>query len=456
MNHPNPLLLNFNFFKRLNHYLRQNFDLIEYKDYLPLTLIAVVITMYFVSIWIFSVNFPSWDDYDAILNFLNRYLDKSFLGRLSYLFAQHNEHRILFCRLASISYLFLFKVINFKALNFIGDISLFGIYLLLINMVDKNSDNKYWSFLAIALLLFSHGFWETSYMAMGSLCNLWVLFFAMLAVHFLSKQNLFWSIFFAVFATFTSGGGICVFVAGIFMCISQEKYKNLLIWIFAMGMALSGYLYHYVKPIGRPDLMFAFQNPIHSIFYLFSSMGSYLGHLIVFAIPEEKNSGLLTSVWLGFCVFSLILYLTVKKYHKVNPRIYFFLIYLLVLSSTIVLARSAFGFDQALGSRYMIISVLYLICAYISLADLKYFQNKKKIFCFAFVYFVLNISWFLMLYTNYENILMTTKSLFVTESEWRDLTRPDYPDPSRAWLCLAESQKKGIYDFSKEVAALKH
>jgi hypothetical protein len=444
-----------NLFKQLIYYFRRHVHSIKNEKYLPCALVGTVIIYYFCSVWIFSVNLPSWDDYDAILNFLNNYIGKNDFSKLSLLFAQENEHRIIFCRLVSVLYFYLFKTINFKALNCIGDLSLLGIFLLLINTVDKNLENKYWSFLLIGLLLFSHGFWETSYMAMGALSNLWVLFFALLALHFLSKENFFWSIVFAVLSTFTSGGGICVFVAGSFMCVFQKRYKRLMIWIFAMAMALSLYLYHYVKPVQHPDLEFAFYHPIQSAFCLFSSLGSDLGLLILLAIPEESVSGLLSGAWLGLFIFSQIFYLTIKKYYRINPRVYFFLVYLLTLSSTIVLARSGFGISSGLNSRYVIISVLYLICAYISLLDMKYFKNKKRVFLCALACMALNGSWFLMLYTNHGNSLMTTNSLFVDNFDNRDLKKPDFPDQSRAWSYLNESKTKGIYDFSKEVAALK-
>lgn len=222
-----------------------------------------------------------------------------------------------------------------------------------------------------------------------------------------------------------------------------------------MTMSLLFYLHDYIKPMETPDMVFAFHHPIQSAICLFSSMGSDIGLLALLAIPAENISGLLSGAWLGLLIFFQIFYLTVKNYHRINPRVYFFLIYLLALSSIIALARSGFGINSGLSSRYVIISILYLICAYISLVDLKYFQSKKRVFLFILVCSILNISWFLMLYTNYGNILMTTKSFFVTASASRDLTNPDYLDRKRAWQYLTESKNKGIYDFSQEVAELK-
>jgi hypothetical protein len=184
-------------------------------------------------------------------------------------------------------------------------------------------------------------------------------------------------------------------------------------------------------------------------------MGSDLGLLTLFAFPEAKYSGLLSGAWLGLVIFGQILFLTLKRYDRINPTVYFFLIYLLTVNLVVMLGRVGFEFFSALNFRYTIISVLFLVCVLISLADMNYFQSPRRVYLSVFACLFLNAAWFSMLYTNFNQCLWARPILFMSPSSYRDLSKPDFPYPEKARLILDECKNNGIYDFSKEFSALK-
>ena len=72
-----------------------------------------------------AVNAPVWDDYDTLLQFLNDFLDKESLrDKISLVFIQHIEHRLVFLHLVSISVFTLKGDLDFKLLCYTGNVAL--------------------------------------------------------------------------------------------------------------------------------------------------------------------------------------------------------------------------------------------------------------------------------------------------------------------------------------------
>ena len=68
----------------------------------------------------YSVNMPNWDDYDAILDWLNFNVTNHDAAKFfQILFSQATEHRIVFDRLVTLIYYYLFKSVNFSILTFL-------------------------------------------------------------------------------------------------------------------------------------------------------------------------------------------------------------------------------------------------------------------------------------------------------------------------------------------------
>ena len=84
--------------KSLKTYQPPRFNLVNF--------VILAFVIYCVVVYKYAFNFPYLDDFDAILDFLNRYDLSSGKESLVMFLGQHNEHRIFFPRLiAFINYL---------------------------------------------------------------------------------------------------------------------------------------------------------------------------------------------------------------------------------------------------------------------------------------------------------------------------------------------------------------
>ena len=134
-------------------------------------LIPIIFYIYIVAK--FLLNMPNWDDYDAILTWINFVLSKPSLAEfMTKLFAQHNEHRIVFGNLVSlISYFSLGKV-DFISLSIFGVLGLFFVFLLIIYIGKKNHFTLL-ELLPVPYLMFSLNQWELISWAMASISQYW-------------------------------------------------------------------------------------------------------------------------------------------------------------------------------------------------------------------------------------------------------------------------------------------
>lgn len=79
---------------------------------------------YFVVVLQNAPNVPIMDDYDAILAFLNNWRGADLMGKLSLLFQQYNEHRLLHSRIVYVLYYSLFGNVDFRNLILLADLQL--------------------------------------------------------------------------------------------------------------------------------------------------------------------------------------------------------------------------------------------------------------------------------------------------------------------------------------------
>lgn len=168
--------------------------------------------LYFLWIWKYSVNVPSWDDFDAILSYING----DFPGRLSGLLNQHNEHRILVTRLAAELCNSLAGCVNFKALIAFGNAALIGIFALY--CIEGRKHHLPLAYLpALSFILFAPTPWIHTMWAMAAIQNNVVLLLSFLALFlFLGSRGIAkpaLAMIAAALAVFTSASGIMVFPA---------------------------------------------------------------------------------------------------------------------------------------------------------------------------------------------------------------------------------------------------
>ncbi|KON75611.1 hypothetical protein, partial [Leptospira kirschneri] len=201
-------------------FLKKNRILIFHITTFFIFLFSVYI--YFHTIRKYSVNFPFGDDYNTILGFLDLW-EKSD-SKISILFAQYNEHRLVFLRIVILVYLKVFHTINFSHLILIGNTFIVLCILLLYYTIEDK--RRFILISPIFLAIFNFSNWETQTWAMASLSNYPVIYFGFLSLYFLSKEKFIdfvLGIFFAVIAVFCQGNGMFVFLSGVPLLLKDKS-----------------------------------------------------------------------------------------------------------------------------------------------------------------------------------------------------------------------------------------
>jgi hypothetical protein len=342
-------------------------------------MIEAVICIYFLTIPLFTVNFPISDDF-ALLNFMNKFIQAdNFKEEIRLIFMQHNEHRIVTVKLVFLIYHKLFGTINFIHLAFFGNLAVLGIYFALIRQIPEGSDPNKRLALITACLLFQYGSAESMIWAMASIQNYSVLLFTILTMALLKKDILVYFILAmssAVLATFTQGNGIIILIIGSFYMLSQKRYHHLTIWIFVTIAAAYFYFSGYQAPVNHSD-PFQFYTQIGKIIlFMLAFLGSAFGLSgsnypllnIFFLVPTAV-------IGLWVCLTTLFLFYQ-KKYRDGNILIWINL-FIILTSFTAAVSRIDFGLPQALVSRYHVNSSI--IIASTILLSHQYFNFQTTI-----------------------------------------------------------------------------
>lgn len=205
-------------------------------------ILSMVVLYYYYFIITYSINFPFYDDFDAILNFLHKYIiHPGPVERIQLMFRQHNEHRLVFAKALTIIQYHLMGQVNFRLLILIGNSSLVLILVLLYKSFLPLNNYRSLFVIPVSLLLFNFRFEEVSFMAIASMQFPWVLCFALLSLYFLFKTgqySIYLAVLFASIATFTSANGMMTFIAGALVLMPRKgcDLYSKIIW-FKIGRA---------------------------------------------------------------------------------------------------------------------------------------------------------------------------------------------------------------------------
>jgi len=324
----------------------------------------IAIASFYFCLLRYAYNFPYFDDFEVILAFLNSYLTTGQASeKIRLLFEQHAEHRVVFARAVALTEYWLSGKIDFRVLILVGNAALLGVLILFYQAVPRTARLAPVFLAPIAALLFNFRYLQTSFWAMAALQNLWVLCFAFASFYFLFQRP-FYTAFIASFlgwlATYTSGNGAAAFVAGaIVLALNRQLWTTKsLIWNLGGLTAIVSYFHGYVKPAQHPGVIDPLTNhPIGYLGYVLALLGSVFTENVVAAVV------------IGGCLVGFVAYLTFRKYSRDNPIIYTLMVFLLLTSLLGGAARFGFGIEQALVSRYAIISTLFVICCYVALVS---------------------------------------------------------------------------------------
>jgi hypothetical protein len=335
---------------------------------LLLVLSSLPIGIYFFFAWQYSVNIPSWDDYDFLESIL-KILETDESGRqFSLIFEKHVESRMAFIRVLFLLSLAALGEIDIKLILFVSNTALLGLLFLFFKSRTPFG-NKLFFFLPVILILFQLQNWHNM-IWIAATHHYLVLYFSGAAFFWLTRRtpgSFFLASLHAVIAPFTLGGGLGAPILGILYLLSTKRIKEGVIWAAGGFLIFIFYFYNYETVSQDHGLASFLKNPGQNFLYFFSFLGSVLAF-------KHFN----VSIFLGLICFSYFIFLSLKKYHLKNPFIYLFIGWIIFSALTASFFRSEIGLDQSLSYRYKIYSASFLIMIYLSITEVVSFGDKFK------------------------------------------------------------------------------
>jgi hypothetical protein len=398
----------------------------------------LAVTSFIFGIIQYAVDIPQADDYDNILGSMNQLYQSQNIAEVgSILFAQHNEHRLVFNRIVSITLLKIFGRIDFFWLIAIGNLAIF-IIVWIIFRTYRCDEEKFLYFSPAIFFIFQPQY-DSFVWAMAALSNFYVIAFAVLCIYFLLKKipgAFIYALLAAIAATFTQSNGVLILFVGLIVLVFQKKFYQAAAW-FSITMAiLFFYFFHYTSPAHHPKITFGLFHPLTTLRYFLSFLGNFSHPSLSLAF------GVIILLFFGF--------LTVKKYFAVNPAIYSLLLFFFISAVAVALGRSGFGVEQALASRYKIFSILLVILSYLALMEIIANQKMKRWLLTFFIIFSLLFNF--LAYVNMREPLESRRNELIDGIiQWqKNGTGLAYPNLIHADVILRESIKNGIYSIPKQ------
>lgn len=339
------------------------------KKILIYTGILVPPVLFFVLFFMYSVNAPINDDYQAIMEFINKCISSdSYSEKIKLIFAQHNEHRIVYTRIWTILSYKININVNFTILSLIGNISLIGIAAIFYKRF-LFLNKSLLLFIPISIFIFNFTSWENITFAMASLSNFTVYFFILVSLGFITsntlqrKRNLFLAVLFFFLAVITQGGGLLLFPISIAVLLYKKEYKNLIIYSVSSALIIFFYFYDYNKPEQSIDFVTSIITYKGNILlFAFAFLGNAFNYYLIYT--NTIDASILFTIGIGIFFFLLFGYITYTKYYKRNLFIYSIMLLILVSSFVTAISRVSFGIETAGASRYRINGIIFLITLY--------------------------------------------------------------------------------------------
>ncbi|MBD2704582.1 hypothetical protein IC229_28330 [Spirosoma sp. BT702] len=355
-------------------------------------LLVALPVVVFALVWnAYAINIPKWDDH-ALRAFLY-YSDQetTFSGKIYQLFKQHNEHRIVYDRIVTLLDYWLFSKLNFVHLMVVGNLSLVGLLALFIAVLNRAGKSILYA-IPVSLLIFNLSHWENMYWGMAALQNFSVVLWIIAAFYFLSYTR-HWGLAFiaATLATITSGNGLVVWPIGLLIILlrsttsGNRTLRSLISWLVGGGIVIGLYFTGFEKP---QDIAYVRPGIIDLLKGWFAFTGA-AAEVVPIGSPLRSSialGGLMAIISIGLIGWSVFRYrfaianavrnlLRLKSSEKTNqeaiPAITLFFwacaAFLLGTAAIVAWARTGFGAEILITSRYKMYSLTLLALLYVYL-----------------------------------------------------------------------------------------
>lgn len=418
---------------------------------------SVVIFFFYLHIR-YSVNIPIMDDYDAVIYFLSSFIDSTGIyDKFLWMITQHREHRYVFPRVIILGYYFLIGTINFKVLLFMGLGSLVGIYLLMLRSIKFNGAlsspaGKFFMITSVTFIIFNIQYWEGSTWAIASFFFYFGLLFGFLSLYYISKdpqKHFLTASIFAILSVATSGNGLLVLITAAVLIFFQSGFsKRLIYWIILTAAVFILYFFKYVSPTDQTPVSEIILHKQYKlvIFYL-----AYIGSVF----RQLPVAGYHLSIISGVLFISALIFLLIKKYYKLNPANFGYIIFLLLT----MLASSLGRVDVGFISRYTVFSSLLLACICIAFMELYSGKINKAVLVILLIFSVVfNLYSYRFNITDMKKMkdILVNGAILANAGDYSLLV---YPDSASVKTLVNLGYSKNIYRFpdfgNEDLAACK-
>ncbi|WP_373512831.1 hypothetical protein [Persicitalea sp.] len=375
-----------------------------------LLVVAPIVLFYVVSV-AYSLNIPWFDDIENIPYFLLNWLDADDLsGKLSALFRPNNEHRVVGARLVVLLQQGVTGAINFRVLAFIGNLSVLGIFWLIVRNFRKTESKVLW-LLPAALLIFNLQFYAMTFMTIMALQYQLVIFLSFLAFHLLARQSTpsFWlAIAVAWLDTFSMGNGMMVWPSGVVLLLFQGRWKDLGIWTGLGAVAIFLYFsgYDFVQG-NEKGFTYILANPLKVLVGLCAMVGGIFDIFPTASFgkrmlsPAAMGAALMGFVmyWLGMLYTKSVYWNKAKsmwitrylseqyliKQERYGADAFWLasLAYLMASMALVVFFRTRFDYELVLWSTYKLYPGCFAAICYLLLISLVQSKYKKYVMSLA-------------------------------------------------------------------------
>jgi hypothetical protein len=319
-------------------------------------------------IWViaqYAVAVPYLDQWELV-----PLLEKTYHGELTLrdLWAQHNEHRIIF---PQIIMLVLARLTHWNihyelAVNIILALGIFAVLAHQVKITRRKLGvaGLFWAIPAISLVVFSISQYQ-NWLWGWQLQMLLNLLAVAGGIVLLANDDTFrWSKFAAaallgIVATYSFANGALFWPIGLAILLittagTRERWTALIGWILIGALTLGIYFYHYQKPQEHPPLGLIFKMPVEYAVFVFK----YIGGICAQRMGGDTAAdgvlafifGLAGTVALGWAGWMLVR----KQIANLRTLLPYFALSLYSVGSALVtgIGRLGFGSNQALASRY--------------------------------------------------------------------------------------------------------
>lgn len=392
-----------------------------------------------------AVNVPVWDDYHTLIQFMNDFLNtETFRDKISLVFVQHIEHRLIFLHLVTISVFNLMGELDFKILCYIGNAALVVLALFFFYAFKGERAFKLFYFSPVLFFLFQPQYYDVILWQTALFSYFSVLIFALITLVLIVRRSRSAFVLASIFAVLTiscQGNGALIFPLGLFILILQKSYKRGAVWTLISAVSLGIYFINYTQIPGNPGIVNAFLNFKDTALYVFCFIGSAPGFSLFYP-----------SLFFGIGIVLYFIFLTATKYYKDNLVFYSFFLFVFLTIGINALFRSWKGLEFALTqSRYKFISVSLVILVYLSLYEK--IRHKRFHFYVALTGLIVAMTFFFLSVN-----LFTPKVVGNSELLRRGMLRwhveekgLNFPVEKSVNRILNESIKKSVYKYPEDI-----